>query len=233
MEHLEVAGKSVQLIPSREDHAPLVLLHTVGAEGGEVYQAVRRRTDKDFSFAAIGGIDWDDEMSPWAIPPISKNDTPCAGGADIYLGKLIHAILPEILQRISGTPRYIALTGYSLAGLFAVYAMYQTDLFSRIASASGSFWSPDFLRYVQENKPKRLPKRMYLSLGDREAKSRNRILQSVEENTRWLHNWYQGMGMETILEMNQGNHFQNAAGRMAKGIAWVIHDDNGTNEVST
>ena len=37
MEHLEVAGKSVQLFPSRGDHAPLVLLHTVGAEGSEVY----------------------------------------------------------------------------------------------------------------------------------------------------------------------------------------------------
>ena len=222
IEHLDAAGKSVHLFPSREEDAPLVLLHTVRNEGDSVYQAVRQRTDKEFSFAAIGGMDWDDEMSPWAIPPISKNDTPCTGGADNYLSKLTNVILPEILRRVSGQPPYIALTGYSLAGLFAVYAMYRTNLFSRIASASGSFWFPGFLRYVQENKPKQLPDRIYFSLGDREAKTRNKILQSVEENTHWLQNWYQGMGIETIFEMNPGNHFQNATERMAKGIAWVI-----------
>ena len=224
MEHLEAAGKSVDLFPSQGENAPLVLLHTVKDEGEAVYRAVRQRTDRDFSFAAIGGIDWDAEMSPWEIPPISKNDTPCTGGADSYLGKLIHDILPEILERVPGQPQYMALTGYSLAGLFALYAMYQTHIFTRIASASGSFWFPDFLQYVQAHKPKRLPERIYFSLGDREAKTRNKLLQSVEENTNWLQNWYREMGIETILEMNPGNHFQNAAGRMAKGIAWVIDD---------
>lgn len=225
-EHLIIAGKSVQLFPSERENAPLVLLHTVGTEGEGVYQTARHRTDRDFSFAAIGNIDWDDEMSPWAIPPISKNDTPCTGGADVYLSKLTNDILPEILKRLIGEPEYIALTGYSLAGLFAVYAMYHTNLFSRIASASGSFWYPDFLSYVKNRDLKEPLQRIYFSLGDKEAKTHNKIFQSVADNTLWLENWYRSMNIKTIFEMNTGNHFKNTKERMAKGIAWVINDDN-------
>ena len=223
-EHLIIAGKSVQLFPSERENAPLVLLHTVGTEGEGVYQTVRHRTDRDFSFAAIGNIDWDDEMSPWAIPPISKNDTPCTGGADVYLSKLTNDILPEILKRLLCEPEYIALTGYSLAGLFAVYAMYHTNLFSRIASASGSFWYPNFQAYVLEHEMKRQPKCIYFSLGNKEAKTRNKILQSVEENTLWLENHYREFGIRTAYEENQGNHFQQANERMAKGICWILQD---------
>ena len=31
-----------------------------------------------------------------------------------------------------------------LAGLFAVYATFQSDVFDRVASISGSLWFPDF-----------------------------------------------------------------------------------------
>ncbi len=223
----KIAGKNVQLFPSEKDNAPLVLLHTVESEGEDVYQFARQRTNVSFSFAAIGGIDWDDEMSPWRVPPIFKNDTPFTGGADIYLGKLINSILPEILGRIHGEPQYMALTGYSLAGLFAVYAMYHTDLFSRIASASGSFWFPDFLSYVKSRELRQKPKRIYFSLGDKEAKTRNKILKSVKDNTRWLENWYRGMNIQTVFEMNSGNHFRDAAERMAKGIAWILDEEGG------
>ena len=81
-------------------------------------------------------------MAPWDIPPISKNDTPCTGGADSYLDLLLSKIIPEAERQLRGTPVWRGIAGYSLAGLFAVYAMYQTGAFSRIASMSGSLWFP-------------------------------------------------------------------------------------------
>ena len=44
--------------------------------------------------------------------------------------------------------QYHAIAGDSMAGLFAVYALYRTQVFSRVASASGSLWYPGLLEYA-------------------------------------------------------------------------------------
>ncbi len=225
VETLTIEDKSVQIFPAGREDSPLIILHTVQEEGEKVYRAVKQDAETDFSFAAIGNLNWDDEMSPWEIPPLFRGDTPCTGGADAYLEKLTGRILPGILGILSGRPSYMALTGYSLAGLFAVYALYHTDLFSRIASASGSFWYPDFMEYTEREELKRKPDCIYFSLGDKEAKARNRILQSVEENTRSVEKRFREMGISTVLEMNPGNHFRDTEERMAKGIRWILEQD--------
>ena len=224
MEAWNVAGKSVLLFPSAQKSAPLVLLHTFEDEGESVWRAARSLTGADFSVAAVGGLRWEDEMSPWECPPLFKGDTPCTGGADAYLEQLTGNILPEILRRLPAAPAYLALAGYSLAGLFAVYAAYRTDRFSRIASASGSFWFPGFLDFAEKNAPVKQPERVYFSLGDKEAKTRNKILRTVEENTRALKKRYESAGIKTVFELNPGNHFQDAPERMAKGIAWILEE---------
>ncbi len=81
-------------------------------------------------------------MAPWEITPTSKNDTPCTGGAGNYLRLLAEEIISQAEKTVPGIPPWRGLTGYSLAGLFAVYAIYQMDLFSRIASMSGPLWFP-------------------------------------------------------------------------------------------
>ena len=219
---MTVAGKRILLFPAEKQNAPLVLLHTVRDEGTTVFQAARRLSEADFSFAAVGGLDWDREMSPWPCPPLFQGDTPCSGGADAYLESLTGEILPAILARLPAPPSSISLAGYSLAGLFAVYAMHKTELFARVASASGSFWYPDFLEYATQHKPLRNPERLYVSLGDKEAKTRHKILRTVEENTRALCEHYKRMGIATVFERNPGNHFRDTEERMAKGIAWIL-----------
>ena len=219
---MRIEGKEVSLFPAEQPDAPLVVLNTYGGEGAAVLDAARKLTSAPFSLLSISNLDWDADMSPWAIPPIAKGDTPCSGGADAYLETLTGRILPSALGELPDKPLYLALAGYSLAGLFAVYAMYRTDLFSRVASASGSFWYPGFMDYVQKHELTRKPERIYFSLGNKEAKTQNRILQPVEENTRSLERFYARQGIQTVLEMNPGNHFQDGAERMAKGIAWMV-----------
>lgn len=222
METWTAAGKNVTLFTAARDNAPLVLLHTFEDEGESVYRAVQAMTDADYSIAAIGGLRWEDEMSPWENPPVFKGDTPFTGGADAYLSILTDRILPEILSRLSAEPAYLALAGYSLAGLFAVYASYRTALFSRVASASGSFWFPGFLEFAEKYEAASKPERVYFSLGDKESKTRNQILRTVWDHTRALQERFESAGAKTVFELNPGNHFQNATERMAKGIAWII-----------
>ncbi len=221
MKNFTIADKNIFLVESSEKNSPLVILHTYATEGEQVFNLTKNLTDKNFSFAAISNLNWNDEMSPWAIPPIAKNDTPCTGGADKYLATLTEKILPEILKQIQ--PKYLALAGYSLAGLFAVYSAYKTKFFLRIASASGSFWFPNFVKFTQENNLQIQPEKIYFSLGDKESKTKNKILQPVEENTVALKNFYAELGIETTFELNFGNHFQDGALRMAKGIAWILN----------
>jgi hypothetical protein len=199
-----------------------VILNTFEDDGESVYAAVKKITDVEFSLAAVGGIRWEAEMSPWKCPPVYKGGAPCTGEADVYLDTLTKEILPEILGQLSIKPSYTALAGYSLAGLFAVYALYRTDVFSRAASASGSFWFPNFLEFVLNNKMKVKPDCVYFSLGDKEAKARSSTLCTVEDNTRMLNKMCNELGIRSTFELNPGNHFKDAPLRMAKGIAWMI-----------
>ena len=56
--------------------------------------------------------------------------------------------MPEAEALLPGAPAWRGLAGYSLAGLFALYALYQTDVFARAASMSGSFWFEGIMEYV-------------------------------------------------------------------------------------
>lgn len=162
-------------------------------------------------------------MAPWDIPPISSKDTPCTGGADAYLELLLNEILPQAEKTVFGTPLWRGIAGYSLAGLFALYSIYRTDVFSRAASVSGSLWFPEFPAFVCSHTPKQTPDCIYFSLGDKEHKTRNPFLQTVRQNTEEMEDFYKQQGIATTFQLNPGNHFQDAALRTAAGIRWILN----------
>ena len=114
-------------------------------------------------------------MVPWNGPSAFKNAEPCTGGADDYLRLLIDEIIPTAEKEINGVPSWRGIAGYSLAGLFALYAICQTDLFSHVDSISGSLWFPGMKEYIFSHEPKRCPDCMYFSLGDKESKLETRF----------------------------------------------------------
>ena len=113
------------------------------------------------------------------------------------------------------------LGGYSLAGLFALWAGYQSDVFEGIAAASPSVWFPDWIEYASARKP--LTSAVYLSLGDKEEKAKNPIMAQVGLAIRSQEKMLQEQGVNTILEWNTGNHFVDSEKRMAKGFAWLMN----------
>jgi hypothetical protein len=140
------------------------------------------------------------------------------GGADDHLEWLLDEAIPEH----SAAGQEVVIAGYSMAGLFAVYSAYRTDLFSKVVSASGSLWYPGLMDFIEANQPKRVPDKVYISLGDRESSTRNPIMSEVGECSALVEEHFRKMGSETIFESNPGNHFQDAELRMAKGIAWAL-----------
>lgn len=214
------------LSEQQDRRIPLIILNVSenDEEEEKVWALTQGITDTPFNMLSISFSDarWDRDLSPWPAPAVFKSGNPFEGKADDYLKLLEEQILPHVQSQLEKQPSWIGLAGYSLAGLFAVYAMYRSKVFSRIASASGSFWYHDFEQYAKSQPFARKPEKIYFSLGDKEAKTRNVVMKSVEEKTRDLAAWYAQQDIDTIFELNPGNHFVDAAERTAKGLAWIL-----------
>ena len=215
-------GKAVDVFLATEPGTPIIYLNTFSGEGQKVYEAAQAASCPPFALVAISDLDWNHDMVPWDSPPAFKNAEPCTGGADDYLRLLTEAIIPTAEREISGVPRWRGIAGYSLAGLFALYAIYQTDLFSRVGSMSGSLWFPGMKDYIFSHEPKCWPDCMYFSLGDKESKTRNPVLQYVRKNTEEIQAFYQGEGIDTMFQLNPGNHYNHAIERTAAGLCWLL-----------
>jgi predicted alpha/beta superfamily hydrolase len=204
--------------PAGGGNCPVVYTH-FPAEEAAVVAALQG--DSKFVLVSVDGVDWDCDLSPWPAPRVSRNRNDFAGGADAYLKELTENIVPAVEAKIGFSPCCRSIAGYSLAGLFAIYALYRTDIFSRVASMSSALWYDGFLNFMKKNSPMRLPERAYFSLGDREKKARNQRLAAVEECTVDAENLVRDLGVNTIFELNSGNHFRDVPERIAKGIRWI------------
>ena len=80
-------------------------------------------------------------LTPWECPGIFADDAPFAGHAKRQL-EALSEIVQKTEAQLRGHPAHRCIAGYSLAGLFATWAPFQTDLFDAVASASGSMWYP-------------------------------------------------------------------------------------------
>ena len=219
---LSTKGKTISIFPSLEATAPSVYLNTFSDEGQKVYEAAQAAGCPPFTLVSISNLDWNRDMAPWDSPPAFKHAEPCTGGADDYLRLLTEEIIPTAEREISRVPRWRGIAGYSLGGLFALYAIYRTDLFSRVGSMSGSLWFPGVKEYIFSHEPKRWPDCMYFSLGDKESKIRNPVLRSVRQNTEEIQAFYQSKGSDTVFELNSGNHYDHAAERTSAGLCWLL-----------
>lgn len=220
-----INGKTIKVFPGQESDSPIIYLNTFENEGEKVFYMLKERGfAKYFSLIAISDLDWNEDMVPWNNPPTFKNGDPYIGGADEYIDILVNEIIPNVEKTYHLTPIWRGIAGYSLAGLFAIYSLYRTSLFSKAASVSGSLWFPNFKEYVFSHDPVGEISGLYFSLGDKENKTRNPIMGNVLDNTQEISSFYKGKGIKTIFEMNQGNHFQNAEERTAKGIEWLLNN---------
>lgn len=160
------------------------------------------------TIAALHGLDWNGALSPWPAKKVFRGGEDFAGGAPAWLRELTEIIIPAVEE---ARPKHRIIAGYSLGGLFAVYAALNTDAFDGAASVSGSLWYDGFADYAAARPC--LAKRVYLSLGDKEKNTRNPRMAAIEDCTRAI-----AARLGCPVEMNPGGHFQDELPRLAKGI---------------
>ena len=198
------------------EDAPNILIqpvddHDLAAVENEVKE-IRGQTDIGFRLIAVKAADWNRDLSPWKAPAVFGSEG-FGGGAD--------STLNEILDLCTESDRAWFIGGYSLAGLFALWAACRTGRFSGVASASPSVWFPGFTEYLRTN-PVRSGT-VYLSLGDREEKTKNPVMATVGRCIRETENILRNQGVRSVLEWNPGNHFRDADLRTARAFAWVLN----------
>ena len=172
--------------------------------------AIEELSENPFHLITVKVDSWNNDLSPWKAPAVFGNED-FGGGADNMLQK--------ILALTGDRDKTYYIGGYSLAGLFSLWAAYQTDVFSGVAAASPSVWFPGFTEYIKKNKIH--TGKVYLSLGDREEKTRNPVMSKVGDSIRQIYDWYTEKGVNCCLEWNKGNHFKDPDIRTAKAFAWI------------
>lgn len=127
--------------------------------------AIAQRS-QNFLFAALPVESWNDALSPWKAPAVWGKQG-FGGKAGDTLRVLTEQVIPALEQQFPLPENVkIILGGYSLAGLFALWASTQTDLFYGVAAASPSVWFPGWMEFEQRHPMQ--AQHIYLSLGDKE-----------------------------------------------------------------
>lgn len=208
--------------PALPDSLPVVYLHVHDGDGSEVLRLCHELGYREFVLAAIRPHCWNDDLTPWECPGLFADDAPFAGKAAEQLRLLESEIIPRVEGDAPRKPEQRVLAGYSLAGLFATWACFNSASFRCVASASGSLWYPNFAGYAAASEFARKPTSAYFSLGSKEAHTPSRLLRNVAQGTRDVVELFEARGVPTVFEQNPGNHFKEPALRMAKGIAWAL-----------
>ena len=180
------------------------------------------QSGRNFLFAAIPVESWNDALSPWEAPAVWGKQG-FGGNAAATLRFLTEQVIPTLKQQVRLPENVkIILGGYSLAGLFALWASTQTKLFYGVAAASPSVWFPGWMEFEQQHQIQ--AQRVYLSLGDKEEHTKNTVMAAVGDNIRALHSQLTERSTDCILEWNRGGHFKDADLRTAKAFQWVMEE---------
>ena len=237
-----ISGLSIHTQMSSVAGAPIVYLL------GDVADNSPIQVLEGVSLVNVGVDLWEENFSPWCAQRVFAKGSNFGDGAQKTLDTLINQVIPWTESDLTEPPAYRVLVGYSLAGLFSLWAGVSQQVargcqpddapsqpsaphvdapaptFQRIGAVSGSFWFPGLLDYVDQQLRGGVVglTHAYLSLGDREARTPNPQIMHVRENAELLASRLESAGITSTFELNRGNHFQNVEGRMQKALDWLV-----------
>lgn len=187
----------------------------------EEIRLIEGKSKLSFALAGIRTKNWNDELSPWKADALFGNQA--FGGEAKYSLEYLKKntdIIKETLGVEKNLP--VILGGYSLAGLFSLWAGYESTGFSGIAAASPSVWYDGWTEYISGKMIN--TELVYLSLGDKEAKIRNKRMAEVENSIKMQYNELSDKSnIGIIFELNEGNHFKDVPARMSRGFCWILN----------
>ena len=233
IDELCIGGRKCRLFGA--DNPALILIQPSARHENATLEAEARMiaelSDLPFVLATIELEDWTLDLMPWWDGNISRDPEAGKRGQET-LEYILSELVPELEKLYGHLPLIIG--GYSLGGLFALWASMQTDTFNAVAAASPSVWIHNWLPYAKKHVP--MADDVYLSLGDQEERVRNQAIARVGDNLRAQFELLkEQLGQEhCALVWERGNHFSDSEGRLARAFAWcfrAVESPSGKNMV--
>lgn len=221
LEQLLIEGRTCRLFGSERPDCLLIqpsARHENATLEAEAAQ-IAARSPLPFLLATVELADWMIDLMPWPDAYISRE--PEAGmHAQETLQYVLVSLVPALQERFGPLP--VILGGYSLGGLFALWASAQSDSFRAVAAASPSVWIRDWLPFARKHAP--LADQVYLSLGDREEQVKNQAIARVGDCLRAQYALLQEQlgAQNCTLAREPGGHFNDNEGRLARAFAWCM-----------
>lgn len=187
-----------------------------------LFEEIKKITTKDFAIAVFAVNKWNDDFSPWYGNAVFGKDD-FGGNGDKTLNYIKQEIIPSVNKRFPSGKKILA--GYSLAGLFSLWSLYEDESFDGAVCCSSSLWFDSWKEYSLSHKIKKSAA-IYLSLGNLESKTKNTKMVKVEECTqKQIALLSKDINVKKLkFEINEGGHFTEPLKRLAKGIAWIIEN---------
>ncbi|WP_455539214.1 alpha/beta hydrolase [Terrisporobacter sp.] len=231
MNLVNISGKVCNIFINEIDNKPIEKCIYFGTDSShrdsfnQIFDYVQKHSaSSSYMIIAYEVLNWNKDFSPWQAPAVFGSES-FDGGADDTLNWLENECIPFIEKNyLSNNSVENLLAGYSLAGLFSLWAFYLSDKFSGVASMSGSLWFPNWLEFISDKSIKN-NSIVYLSLGNKEENTKNTLVKTVADITRQMDKILSEDKnvRKNILEWNEGNHFNDVVTRTAKGLAWLLN----------
>ena len=184
-----------------------------------------RKHQPALNFVLINANNRTDDYTPWPLQASETMPMDFGGKAAEHLSFITTHVIPfcESEYGFSSSTEKRVIGGYSLGGLFSLYAAVNNDLFGTVLSCSSSLWYPDFLDYLKEHPFKAAHSKLYMSVGDQEGTTATNLTADQTSNTLALKNWiepkFQAGDFQFTLE--EGNHGTNIPRRAWRAVEWV------------
>ena len=186
-------------------------------------KALAANATKGFAIVFFDTMEWAKALMPWHDEAVSRDEEVGMHAQDT-LFYIEESLVPWLHERFGKLPCIIG--GYSLGGLFALWAARQSAAFDAVAAASPSLWIKGWADFADNRSLN--AQLAYVSLGDREEHCRNQRMARIGDCVRHEHLTLANQigSSATTLEWNSGGHFGEEAERTAKAFAWCIENIN-------
>lgn len=165
--------------------------------------------------------DWNDQLSPWPMNAVGMK----FGNRGRDTLKWIQSEVVPYIKKTFPQTTQMAITGYSLAGLFSLWSFYESGIFKAVGCCSGSLWFQGWNEYADRAKTPH-DCAVYLSLGGKESGSGNVVTSSI--GAQYLSQKKRCENSKDVralkYELNPGGHFSNPLKRVAKSVIWLIEE---------
>lgn len=170
--------------------------------------------------------DWGDSLTPWPAPGLYRGEPDFGGRATETLAELCDLVIPDIERCEGFRPSSRAICGYSLAGLFALFALLHSDTFCACACLSGSVWYEGWVDYLRSSHTDLTGQFAFLSVGTKEKRAARPILHGVQDNMEDCARILEAHGCTVRYQTGPGGHLQFVSERFDAGLGkldeWLL-----------